>query len=224
MRMRIVTLFIVALITGCSESPQLADPQIEPSSMAAFVGLPGKIQMSISAGIEKRNYQLLRGTWHRISSIPAAPQETNAVGVSGQGGARFLPNLPRVSYQGPYAFDTGRTRVAASVLSIDSTAFLPTDFVIFDFVNRKMLSLVSGKGDEFIDAMSWSPDGHYLATLKKTERRKFSIGGVISSLSGHPPVVNDYVLVVYSQGGVELMRSTVIMSASQGWSTLIWTE
>ncbi len=224
MRMRIVSLLFVAIISGCSESPQLFDPQIEPGSAAAFAGLPDKIQMSISTGVETRNYQLLRGSWGRISTTLAIPKETNAVGVSGQGGATFLPNPPKASYQGPYAFDTSRTRVAASILSAGSAAFLPTDFVIVDVASRKMISLVNGRRNEFIDAMSWSPDGRYLAILRKIERRKFLLDGVISSLSGHPPVANDYVLFVFDQGGVELMRSMVITSAPQGWSTLIWTQ
>jgi hypothetical protein len=218
MRLPIVLLLLL-LVAGCSDTK--IEAAIEESAKGDFVNLPGAILISVRSEGKTIRYAIRASSVEPTSQVVQVTRESHASILPY--GATMLPDRPGGRYKGPYAFTADKRYVAASFVS--NKEEIPTSLAIFDWVSKQEVAEIRGTKEEAIYAVAWSPDSRFLAVLRKSYRKgRFSLGNLISAISGHPERSETYYLETYGLSGTLTARSRLVADVPQSAAELAWVR
>ena len=96
---------------------------------------------------------------------------------------------------------------------------------VFNKQGSQVGRLPIGRGNR-VTGIAWSPDSRALATLFQRDRNAWLCSrGVMGLLSGHPPTLTTYQLILYSPGnGLSIKLPVIRNDVEGGWGAVSWVS
>jgi WD40 repeat protein len=201
--------------------------QVQPGPVAEeFAGLPGGIGVRFTSWSGSdydwhfKNFILRAGTVETTDSLPPAPE--NAVTGGGESRASWLPDIPLVPYDGPYARSPDGTLLAAGVHDT-GRRYSASGLVIAELATSSVTAKIDGRDEWGILGLAWSPDGRFVAVLKLQSRFRYCLGDLISTAVGHPVRLNTLSLAVFDLQGNAVAELPLIENTPRWGAEIVWT-
>ena len=220
MRLQLVlrSLLLLLMVSGCTSRE--IEAAIDETARNDFAKLPGGILITVQSEGRTLRRAIRAGSVEPASQITHGSRESHASVLPY--GATMLPDRRGEYYRGPYVLTGDEKYMAASfVTSVNEN--MPRSLAIIEWANKREVAAIRGTKEEVVYALAWSPDSRLLAVLKKSyQRGPFSLGNLISAISGHPVRSETYSLEIYELSGVLRVRSNLVVDVPQSTANLAW--
>jgi hypothetical protein len=204
------------MVPGCK--PQVA---IDKNTIEKFARLPGKIGIVIKNGSGVSYSTIYRGRLTETGELPKAVPHAATILRENFETPTSLPRQKGYVYWGPYLASPDNLYMAASIAEREHAGHSP-GFVVIHKPTNKTVAVVLGRGNRGVDALAWSPDSRWVATLMSSselgELDRFFI-----SLTGHADPKRTWYLDVVNLTG-DAVAHTKLADSRGSWGWVVWLE
>lgn len=193
------------------------------SAPPGFETLPGALGVrfkSWSEGEWHYRYFVFRaGKVESAASLPVVDANANVGG--GEERAPWLPHIPGVPYDGPYAKSPSGKFVAAGVERV-GTHHSITRLVIADMATgEEFASIDTGDGWGIL-GVAWSPDERFVAVMKVISKFQLCPPAAVAYWMGHPVRLYTLSLVVVDLDGNVVATAPLLKDSDTWGAEVVW--
>jgi hypothetical protein len=125
-------------------------------------------------------------------------------------------------YHGPYRQSPDKTFMVSAISAPTRGASSPTEFVLVNLEEKKILLERKSHQRQFVEDVAWSPDARMFIVLDESSSLYLGISGIFRILIGHPAVVCKFYLSIYDRTGNLLVHSKVASGLIDGGGQVSW--
>lgn len=203
----------------------------EGTAPDSFAKLPGVIGVTLTMGSNNIiRFQFHDGRAVRVAKLPEPDEFATSYGRPG--GAEWAPRNFGDLYvrsEGPYQKSPdGRFLAAGAYVLIpkigSATWYRSANLIIVDLATREVIARIDSKDDWGVHAIAWSPDGRYIAFLRRQSRWGSCLFEKLAHGIGHPvPIDSIYLDVIDRQGNI-VASADLALELRYLSGLLVWTE